>query len=218
MVFYFYFFYFIIIFYLSSINGIKIRIGQYGLTRLMKNHLLKRFFKPKTHSVQKIQWTVRTRIWELWLVSRVRLKLEKKKKKKEEDGGIDVMPFSPLNSGFLSLIFTTNPKMQSQNTPSPQNKIVMKSTNLIFTLLLLRFPVFLLQYSVFSFCIYSSCLFRVSFLLLSLVPKVAKPKEIKKSKSKWMVETWLYVQPFHWEGVVSAIMVDYFIGKRKKRS
>ena len=32
-----------------------------------------------------------------------------------------------------------------------------------------------------------------------------------------MVETWLHVQPFHWEGVVSAIMVDYFIGKRKKK-
>ena len=90
------------------------------------------------------------------------------------------MPFSPLNSGFLSPILATNSKMQSQNTPSPQNKIEMKSTNLIFTLLLLRFPVFLLlQSSVFSFGVYTSCLFRVSSLLLSLVPKVAKPKEIK---------------------------------------
>ena len=32
-----------------------------------------------------------------------------------------------------------------------------------------------------------------------------------------MVETWLYIQPFHWEGVVSAILVDNFIGKRKKK-
>ena len=70
------------------------------------------------------------------------------------------MPFSPLNSGFLSLILATYPKMQSQNTPSPQNKIEMKSTNLIFILLLLRFWVFLLlQSSVFAFCLYSSCLF-----------------------------------------------------------
>ena len=70
--------------------------------------------------------------------------------------------------------------MQSQNTPSPQNKIEMKSTNLIFTLHLLRFPVFLLLQSfVFAFYVYSSCLFGVSFLLLSLVPKAAKPREIK---------------------------------------
>ena len=118
-------------------------------------------------------WTIQ--VWEPWPVSRIKLKLGKKKM-----GGIDVMPFSPLNSGFLSLILATNPKMQSQNTPSPQNKIETKSTNLIFTLLLLRFPVFLLlQSSVFSFGVYTSCLFRVSSLLLSLVPKVAKPKEIK---------------------------------------
>ena len=87
---------------------------------------------------------------------------KKKKKKRERDGGVDVM--------------------QSQNTPSPspQNKIEMESTNLIFTLLLLRFPVFLLlQSSVFSFCNYSSCFFGVSFLPPSLVPKTAKPREIR---------------------------------------
>ena len=33
-----------------------------------------------------------------------------------------------------------------------------------------------------------------------------------------MVETWLRVQPFHGEGVVSAILVDNFIGKRKKKN
>ena len=42
-------------------------------------------------------------------------------------------------------------------------------------------------------------------------------KWFKKFKSKWMVETWLRVQPFHGEGVVSAILVDNFIGKRKKK-
>ena len=30
----------------------------------------------------------------------------------------------------------------------------------------------------------------------------------KKLKSKWIVETWPHVQPFHGEGVVSAILVD----------
>ena len=33
-----------------------------------------------------------------------------------------------------------------------------------------------------------------------------------------MVETWLHVQPFHGEGVVSAILVDNSIGKRNKKS
>ena len=32
-----------------------------------------------------------------------------------------------------------------------------------------------------------------------------------------MVETWQHVQPFNWEGVVSTILVDNFIGKRKRK-
>ena len=33
-----------------------------------------------------------------------------------------------------------------------------------------------------------------------------------------MVEAWPHVQLFHWEGVVSAILVDSFIGKEKNIS
>ena len=92
-------------------------------------------------------------------ISWVRLKQEKKKKKKK-DGAVVVMPFSPLNSGF----FISHPHHKSENasqntpSPSPQNKMEMKRTN---PFVLLRFPaVFsLLQSSVFSFCVYSSCFF-----------------------------------------------------------
>ena len=96
--------------------------------------------------------------------------------------------------------------MQSQNTPSPQNKIEMKSTNLIFTLHLLRFPVFLLlQSSVFAFCVCSSCLFGVFFFLLSLVPKAAKPKEIKSLRSFFSFSNKVVYQhgrhfPSQWKG------------------
>ena len=98
--------------------------------------------------------------------------------------------------------------MQSQNTPSPQNKIEMKSTNLIFTLHLLRFPVFLLQSSVFAFCVCSSCLFGVSFLLLSLVPKAARPKEIKSLRpffpfSNKVVYQYVRHFPSQWKGWTS---------------
>ena len=41
-------------------------------------------------------------------------------------------------------------------------------------------------------------------------------KSLIKFKSKWMVEAWPHVQPFHGEGVVSAILVDSFIRKEKK--
>ena len=56
----------------------------------------------------------------------------------------------------------------------------MKSTNLIFILLLLRFRVFLvLQSSVFAFCIYSSCLFGVCHWY----PKRQNQKKSKASLS-----------------------------------
>ena len=135
--------------YLCSINGFEIQTGPYGRIRLTGN------------------WCSLNRIYALhkkysgW-VSRVKLKLGKKKK-----------------IYIYIYIYEGVDVMQSQNTPSPQNKIEMKSTNLIFTLHLLRFPVFLLQSSGFAFWVYSSCLFRVSFLLLSLVPKATKPREIK---------------------------------------
>ena len=111
-------------------------------------------------------------------VSWVRLKLEKK--------SVDVMPFSPLNSGF----FISHPHHKSENasqntpSPSPQNKMEMKRTNLIFTLLLLRFPAvfFLLQSSVFSFCVYSSCFF--GGFLSSYVTSTQNGKTIRNHKSK----------------------------------
>ena len=40
-------------------------------------------------------------------------------------------------------------------------------------------------------------------------------KSFKKFKSKWMVEVWPHVQPFHGEGGVFAILVDSFTGKEK---
>ena len=77
-----------------------------------------------------------------------------KKRKRKRRRALTLYAISLLNSAFLSLILATNPKMQFQNTPNPQNKIGMKSTNRILPCFLC---VFLLLHSfVFSFCVYSS--------------------------------------------------------------
>ena len=101
-------------------------------------------------------------------ISRVRPKLEKIRKRRS------VVPFSLLSFVFLSLILTTNPKMQSQNTPSPRNKKEMKSTNLIFT------PSYVFSNFSFFFVLLRSfffCFFGISFLLM-----VHKTKRNYKSK------------------------------------
>ena len=150
-------------------HGFEIRTEPYGPTRLTGNCPWNGSFNPKTRYTQKTQWTIQTVVKQLGLenrgwVSRVRSKLEKRRKRRS------VVPFSLLNFVFLSLILTTNPKMQSQNTLSPQNKKEMKSTNLIFT-----------PSSTFSnfsfFCVYSSFASLVfPFFFCHWCPK---PKEIK---------------------------------------
>ena len=94
-------------------------------------------------------------------VSRVKLKLGKK------------------NIYIYIYIYGGVDVMQSQNTPSPQNKIEMKSTNLIFTLHLLRFPVFLLQSSVFASAFALLACLGFPFFSCHLYPKRQNQKKSK---------------------------------------
>ena len=153
-------------------HGFEIRTGPYSPTQLTGNYPWNGSFNPKTCYTQKAQWTIQTVVKQLGLencgrVSQVRSKLEKRRKRRS------VVPFSLLNFVFLSLILTTNPKMHSQNTLSPQNKKEMKSTNLIFTTY---------GFSNFSFLLHSSAFILLLLLWRFLSSSVAGAQNQKKSK------------------------------------
>ena len=177
-------------FLISPLDGFEIQIEPYGPTRLTRTVSWVCSLNPKLVLHKKYSGPCELRLNLLGLRAVAGSHgsgwSKKRKKKKKKDGAVDFMPFSPLNSGF----FISHPHHKSENasqntpSPSPQNKMEMKRTNLIFTLLLLRFPAvfFLLQSSVFSLCVYSSCFF--GGFLSSYVTSTQNGKTIRNHKSK----------------------------------
>ena len=172
-------------FLISPLDGFEIQIGPYGPTRLTRtvswvcslNVLHKKYSGP---------CELRLNLLGLRAVAGSHGSGWSKKKKKKKTGPLMLCHFLRWTLAF----FISHPHHKSENasqntpSPSPQNKIEMKRTSLIFTLLLLRFPAvfILLQSSVFSFCVYSSCFF--GGFLSSYVTSTQNGKTIRNHKSK----------------------------------
>ena len=142
------------------ISGFEIQIGPYGPTQLTRTVSWDGSLNPKLvlHKKYSGPCELRLNLLGLGAVAGSHGSGWSKKKKKKKDGAVGVMPFFPLNSGF----FISHPHHKSENasqntpSPSPQNKIEMKRTSLIFTLLS----------SAFSSSFLSSPIFYVFFLRL----------------------------------------------------
>ena len=170
-------------FLISPLDGFEIQIEPYGPTRLTRTVSWVCSLNPKLVLHKKYSGPCELRLNLLGLRAVAGSHgsgwSKKRKKKKKKMGPLMLCHFLRWTLAFLSLILTTNPKMRPKTHHPQVHKIKWKWKEQTLSL-----PCFFCVFQQFSFfsnllCFLSAFILLaslgVSFLLMSLVPKTAKP-------------------------------------------